>query len=126
MEQPVVAFATDLIFGVKIASTGKSLGATVYMVRSLEEFRTRLQQGARLAIIDLNAAGPDPLEAVRAARAAPSAPRTIAYLSHVQTDLADAARQAGAHDVLPRSAFSARLAEILMPIKMADSPDAPV
>ena len=39
--------------------------------------------------------------------------RTVGYASHVQVDVIDAARAAGVDDVLPRSAFTMRLAEIL-------------
>jgi len=38
---------------------------------------------------------------------------TVGFVSHVQTDLIDAARQAGVGEVMARSAFTARLAEIL-------------
>jgi hypothetical protein len=37
----------------------------------------------------------------------------IAFLSHVQTDLAERARAAGCQDVMPRSKFTQNLAEIL-------------
>ena len=39
--------------------------------------------------------------------------RVIAFLSHVQTDLAERARAAGCSDVMPRSKFTQNLAEIL-------------
>ena len=38
---------------------------------------------------------------------------TVGYVSHVQTDLIDRARQAGVGEVLARSAFSERVADIL-------------
>src|SRR6185436_10689777 len=95
-----IAFVTDLIFGTKIASTARSLGIDLQIVRSANDFNARLASGAALAIIDLNAAGPDPLAAVRIAHEAAARPRVIAYLSHVQTELAAAAREAGADDVM--------------------------
>ncbi len=39
--------------------------------------------------------------------------RTIGFVSHVQSDVIDAARSAGVGEVLARSAFTARLADIL-------------
>jgi hypothetical protein len=39
--------------------------------------------------------------------------RTVGYASHVQTEVIDAARQAGVDEVMARSAFTARLPEIL-------------
>ena len=47
------------------------------------------------------------------ADAATSDLRAIGFASHVHTELIAAARKAGADDVLPRSAFAGRLAEIL-------------
>jgi DNA-binding NarL/FixJ family response regulator len=45
---------------------------------------------------------------------APDNPRrVIAFLSHVQTDLAERARAAGCQDVMPRSKFTQDLAAIL-------------
>src|SRR5262249_13901593 len=108
----VVAFVTDLIFGTKIASTARSLGIELQTSRSLDDFRARLAN-ASVAIVDLNASGSDPIGAVRAACEATSRPHVVAYLSHVQTELAEAARQAGAHEVIPRSVFSSRLPQIL-------------
>jgi hypothetical protein len=37
----------------------------------------------------------------------------VGFVSHVRADLIDAARSAGVGEVLARSAFTARLAEIL-------------
>jgi hypothetical protein len=63
----------------------------------------------------LNNSRTDPLGTVAAlkADAATSAIRTVGYVSHVQTDLIEAARQAGVDEVMARSAFAARLPEIL-------------
>jgi hypothetical protein len=41
----------------------------------------------------------------------------IAYLSHVQVDLAQHARDAGCHEVMPRSQFTKNLATILAKAK---------
>ena len=38
---------------------------------------------------------------------------TVGYASHVQTDVINAARQAGVGEVLARSAFTQQLADIL-------------
>ena len=47
------------------------------------------------------------------ADAATSNLETIAFASHVHTEMIAAARAAGADNVLPRSAFAGRLADIL-------------
>ena len=67
-------------------------------------------------ILDLNNPRTDPLGIVAAMKADPARWRimpTVGYASHVQTDVIDAARQAGVDEVLARSAFTARLPEIL-------------
>ena len=38
---------------------------------------------------------------------------TIGFVSHVQAELIDAAREAGVGEVMARSAFTARLADII-------------
>jgi hypothetical protein len=68
-----------------------------------------------LVVFDLNNPRTDPLGTVAAMKsdAALSSIRTVGFVSHVQTDLIEAARSAGVGEVLARSAFTARLADIL-------------
>ncbi len=110
---PVIALVTDLIFATKIGSTARGVGADLAIVRSVEALETKLAGGASLVMIDMNADGVDAAEAIRKVKAQPDAPPVLAYLSHVQTELADAARSAGADAILPRSQFSAELPTIL-------------
>ena len=117
---PTIAVVTDLIFGTKITGTGKALGKPVLVARTLEKLQEHLDAvpadaGAPTLIIDLNANGIDPIVAVRLARAHKASPNIIAYLSHVQVDLAQAAREAGAHQAMARSAFVQQLPNILAP-----------
>ena len=109
-----IAFVTDLIFSTKITSTAKALGVEVRVVRTADALAQRIEAGeAALVLIDLNANGDDPLEAVRVTRRAANPPRTICYLSHGQTELAEQARQAGAGEVMSRSEFTAKLPALL-------------
>ncbi|HVS69637.1 MAG TPA: response regulator [Phycisphaerae bacterium] len=112
---PAIALVTDLIFSTKITGTAKALSVALVVVRSLEALQSRLDEGgpSPLVIIDLNAASVDPIAAIGLAKSHPSGPGVVAYLSHVQTELAAAARSAGADQVLPRSAFVAQLAALL-------------
>lgn len=113
MQRRIAVYVTDLIFSTKIMSTARSLDVAVEVVRSAAGLSDRLAGGGiDLVIIDLTADG-DPVEAVRAARRAENTPRIVAFCPHVQIDLADAAREAGADEVLPRSAFSQDLPGIL-------------
>ena len=52
-------------------------------------------------------------EAIQRLRADKNAVRVVAFLSHVQTELAAQARAAGCDEVMPRSVFTQNLATIL-------------
>jgi DNA-binding NarL/FixJ family response regulator len=68
-----------------------------------------------LVIFDLNSARLEPMAAIAAMKADPTlrAIRTLGYVSHVDSNAIEAAREAGIDQVLARSAFSDRLGEIL-------------
>jgi PleD family two-component response regulator len=112
----ILAVLDDLMFTSKIRTTAAGLGASVTFARSstaaLDEMR---KQPPSLVIFDLNNPRTDPLGTVAAmkADAALAAIPTVGYVSHVQTDLIDAARRAGVGEVLARSAFTMQLPEIL-------------
>jgi CheY-like chemotaxis protein len=114
MALSIAAVVTDLIFGTKISSSAKSLGIELKIIRSMDKLDDRLSSAAdSFVLIDLNADGVDVIEAIRRCKAATHRPRTIAYVSHVQTELIERARQAGADEVMARSAFVARLPAVL-------------
>lgn len=114
MTRSVVALVTDLIFSTRIASTARAVGTPLKVVTSLDALRSELTSGTvSCVLLDLSADGVDPHEAVRAAKDAAVPPKVIAYLPHVRNDQAEAARRAGADEVLPRSAFSTRLPALL-------------
>ena len=113
MDRRTIALVTDLIFATKIRSTAQAVGASVDFVRNAVDLPAAAAGPVARVIIDLNADGLDAPSAIAAARSLPGPPTVICYLSHVQTDLAAAARDAGADEVLPRSLFAARLPEIL-------------
>ena len=110
-----IAYVTDLIFATKIASTAKSMGIGVHLVRDLPSMLSAVQSASAppLVIIDLDASGDDPLEVLRQCGELRPSPRTLAFVSHVRADLIRAAREAGAREVLARSAFSSQLPELL-------------
>ena len=111
----IIAVVSDLIFSTKITGTGKALGRPVMVARTIERLREHLaaseKSDGKLVIVDLNVTGPDPMAAIREAKA--DGAQVIAYLSHVQAELAAAAKQAGADQVMARSAFTDRLPQIL-------------
>lgn len=116
MSKYVIAVVDDMFFASKIRATAESMDLIVRFVRSadalLEAARKELPS---LVIADLHSQKCDPfslaeqLKADEQLRAVP----VMGFFSHVQTDLQQKAQQAGFDRVLPRSAFSARLPEIL-------------
>jgi DNA-binding NarL/FixJ family response regulator len=113
----VLVAVDDLLFSSKIRATAKQAGVDLTFARSSEEIigQARAIKPA-LVIFDLNSGKTDPLGTLAALKADPELAgiRTIGFASHVHTELIGAARQAGADQVLPRSAFAGNLAEILL------------
>jgi PleD family two-component response regulator len=116
----ILAVLDDLMFTSKIKTTASQLGVAVTFARSAEAALGEMRKSApSLVILDLNNARTDPLGLVASMKQDPAlaSVRTVGYASHVMTDVIDAARRAGVSDVLARSAFSQRLAEILVAAK---------
>ncbi|MGH9737617.1 MAG: hypothetical protein ACRD4X_03410 [Candidatus Acidiferrales bacterium] len=109
----VVALVDDLFFQSKLLETAKQVGVELRACSTADALASEISGHApRLVVVDLNAQG-DPLEAVRRVASSGREIPLIAYLSHVQTDLAESARAAGCRDVMPRSKFTRDLATIL-------------
>lgn len=112
----VLAAVDDLLFSSKIRATAKQVDVTVQFARTPDEILAQARAlKPALAIFDLNSAKTDPIATIAALKRDPDAAgiRTIGFASHVHTELIQAARAAGADEVLPRSAFAGRLADIL-------------
>lgn len=109
----VLVLVDDLFFQARIAETARQVGVAVKTVASGDALvATAAAEAPRLVLVDLNARQ-GALEAIEQLQAAGNASPVLAFLSHVQTDLAARARAAGCRQVLPRSKFTAELAEIL-------------
>ena len=120
----IVCAIDDLLFSVKISTAAKSLGVDVYFERSPGSVvSTVREKRPSLVIFDLNSGKTDPVATIAALKGDPalSASRVLAFASHVHTELIASARNAGADQVLPRSAFAANLAEILLASQSAAS-----
>jgi len=110
-----IVLIDDLFFQAKLHETAKLTGVTLETVTTGEQLVKSAQANpAALIIVDLNARQ-GALEAIEklGTNAAGNPRHMIAFLSHVQTDLAERARAAGCQDVMPRSKFTQNLAEIL-------------
>ena len=106
----------DLLFSIKISTAAKGLGADVYFERAAHMVLPRIREKRpSLVIFDLNSNRLEPMQRIAEMKADAELRdvRTLGYVSHVDSATIAAARAAGIDDVLARSAFSARLAEIL-------------
>jgi DNA-binding NarL/FixJ family response regulator len=112
----VVALMDDIFFQMKVAETAKHLGIEFKVATTTDALLGLLEPRPQLVIVDLNARS-QPIEAITKLRAAAPEVRVVAFLSHVQRELAEQAKKAGCEEVLPRSAFTQNLAEILAPAK---------
>jgi len=116
MERKVIAVVDDLFFASKIRGTAEQVGVALSFARSaaaaLESAR---RDQPALVICDLHSEKTDTIELARLLKADEqlrSIP-LVGFFSHVQTDLQERAVQAGFDQVMPRSAFTRYLAEIL-------------
>jgi len=112
----IVCAIDDLIFSIKVRTAAKAVNAEVYFERSADALLTTvLEKRPSLVIFDLNSQKLRPLEAIAALKQNPelASVRTLGYVSHVDTATIDAARAAGADQIMARSAFVAQLGDIL-------------
>jgi len=110
----VLAVATDLIFETLIRTAAEAQGRSYRAARTIAQLQAELSQGtAVLVLVDMEANGLRPEEAIACCKEQRPAPAVIAYYPHVQTRLAEAATTAGADLVLPRSKFHERLGDLL-------------
>jgi len=112
----VVALMDDIFFQMKVAETAKHLGIEFKVATNTDALLSLLEPRPQLVIVDLNAHS-QPIDAIVRLRAASKDLRVVAFLSHVQRELAEQARNAGCDEVMPRSSFTQNLAEILSPAK---------
>jgi DNA-binding NarL/FixJ family response regulator len=109
----VLAFVDDLFFQSKIIETARHVSIDLRICTTPDALLGEIAKEApKLVVLDLNSRN-NPFEAIEQMRtAAPDVP-VVAFLSHVQTELAEKARAAGCHEVMPRSIFTRDLATIL-------------
>jgi len=105
-----------MFFAAKIKGAAQTVGRELEFAKSRAQLEEKLATApASLIILDLNSQRMDPIEIIRFLKENPasSTTRVIGFLSHVQVDLMQQAREAGCDEVMARSAFSQRLSEIL-------------
>lgn len=114
----IFAFVDDLFFLAKIQETARKLNVKVEFVKTDKDLYERMgQNGAdkpSLLIFDLNNIAAKPLTLIPKLKSKlKKATNIIGFVSHVQGDLKLKAQEAGCDMVVPRSAFSQNLPQIL-------------
>lgn len=110
----ILAAVDDFLFRSKIRAVAKHVNADVAFAQTRDEILAQAEATRpALVIVDLNSQKSDPVATIAALRQKPQPIRVIAFASHVHVDLIEAARKAGADQVLARSQFAGHLAEIL-------------
>jgi CheY-like chemotaxis protein len=114
----IFAFIEDLFFMAKIQETARKLNVKVEFVKSDKDLMEKIQQNGEekpsLIIFDLNNAGVKPLTLIPKLKSKlKKGTSIIGFLSHVQGDLKQKAHEVGCDMVLPRSAFSQNLPQLL-------------
>jgi CheY-like chemotaxis protein len=105
-EVHAVLLSDDLMFTSRITGTARDLGFTIRALRSvaaLEQLAS--EQRPRCILVDLGYPGLNVQQLLENLRTKGTAPRVVAYGSHVDTATLQAARAAGCAVVLPRSKF---------------------
>ena len=114
----IFAFIEDLFFMAKIQETARKLNVKVEFVKTDKDLAEKLQQNGdekpSLIIFDLNNANAKPLTLIPKLKSKlKKGTSIIGFLSHVQGDLKQKAHEVGCDMVLPRSAFSQNLPQLL-------------
>jgi len=111
----VAILVDDMFFTAKINGAAAECGRSIERIKSREQLEALIANPPALVIVDLNSDRLDPLETIKffKSRSELSSAPVVSFVSHVQTDLIRAAQAAGCDFVLPRSAFTQMLVEIV-------------
>jgi DNA-binding NarL/FixJ family response regulator len=113
----IFAFVDDLFFQAKIQETARKLNVKVEFVKAESDLTERIrlngEEKPSLIIFDLNNSSVKPLTLIPKLKNKHKKTSVIGFLSHVQGDLKQRAHEVGCDMVLPRSAFSQNLPQLL-------------
>ena len=123
----IYAFVDDLFFLAKIQETSRKLNVKVEFVKTEKDILDKIgdtEDKPSLIVVDLNSNSIKPLPIITKLRSKFKKPTSIVgFVSHVQGDLKMKAQEAGCDVVMPRSAFSQNLPNILRRHGAEDEPD---
>jgi hypothetical protein len=125
----IFCFIEDLFFQAKIQETARKLGIKVEFVKGEKETIARLTDGPEaerptLVVFDLNNLNAKPMAVIPKLKAKlKKATSIVGFLNHLQGDLKAKAVEAGCDTVMPRSAFSQSLPNLLRRYGMEEEED---
>jgi DNA-binding NarL/FixJ family response regulator len=112
-----VALVDDLFFIAKMQETARQVSAELRTVNtSAALVQAAAEDAVKVIIVDLNARASS-IQALEELKTSGNQKPTIAFLSHVQVELAERAKSLGCGQVMPRSVFTQNLAKILLMAK---------
>jgi len=115
----IFALVDDLFFLAKIQETARKLNVKVEFIKSEKDLGEKegpeeTEEKPSLIIVDLNSNSIKPLPTISKLRSKfKKSTSIVGFVSHVQGDLKVKAQEAGCDVVMPRSAFSQNLPNIL-------------
>jgi hypothetical protein len=113
----IFAFVDDLFFQAKIQETARKLNVKLEFVKTEADLTDKIklngEEKPSLIIFDLNHNTVKPLTLIPKLKSKLKKTSVIGFLSHVQGDLKQKAHEVGCDMVLPRSAFSQNLPQLL-------------
>lgn len=125
----IFCFIEDLFFTAKIQETARKLGVKIEFVKADKETLARFTEAEendrpKLLVFDLNNVNAKALTVIPKLKTKlKKATSIIGFLNHLQGDLKMKAMEAGCDTVMPRSAFSQSLPNLLRRYGMEDEDD---
>ncbi len=97
-----IAIVSDMIFATRITGTAEEVGAKCMIVKDPGALQDALESDEPgTVLVDMNCDGISPEEAIRKVKSHCPNTRVVAFFSHVQTELEEQARAAGADETWP-------------------------
>jgi len=111
----IATLVDDMFFNSKINGAAAESRRRIERIKSREQLERLAENPPALILIDLNSERLDPVRAIEFLKSSAElhAIPIVSFVSHVQTDLINAARSAGCDYVLPRSVFTQTLKETI-------------
>jgi hypothetical protein len=125
----ILCFIDDLFFQAKINETSKKLGVKVEFLKGDKDSVSRITDAPeeawpKLVVFDLNNLNAKPMTLIPKFKAKfKKATSIVGFLNHLQGDLKMKAVEAGCDTVMPRSAFSQSLPNLLRRYGMEEEED---